>query len=298
MIYNGESVKTAVALGFFDGLHIAHMSVLDNTAAEKNGGLLPCVLLFNEHPAYVLSGREVSLLLQNEKRDEILKEKGLVSVCKNFSEIKDMSPDEFFEKILIRELDAAAVSCGYNYRFGKNGAGDTEKLKELCNKYGVKLKVCEEITADGKQVSSTRIRKLIENGEMKEANKLLGRNFGFSAEVFSGDHRGRLLGTPTINQYLPEKLTVPAFGVYVSEVYLDGKCYMGVTNIGVRPTFGLSNVRSETYILDFNGDLYGKCIELSLLEFVRPEMKFASFDELKEQIKKDEKKVRIFQKKC
>lgn len=298
MIYNGKNVKTAVALGFFDGLHTAHISVLENAAARKSDGLIPCVLLFDEHPVHALKGADVGLLLQNGKRDDILASMGLVEVCKIFNDIKDMSPEQFFENILVNELDAAVICCGYNYHFGKNGAGNTETLKKLCEKYGIKVVVSEEVTADGNAVSSTRIRNLIRAGEIQKANELLGRKFGFISEVFVGDQRGRLNGKPTINQYIPDGLVVPAFGVYASEVYIDGETYIGMTNIGSRPTFGEGSVRSETYIFDYSGDLYGKEIETALLEYIRPEIKFVSADALYEQIKEDEKKVRKFQKKC
>lgn len=298
MIYNDRKVKTAVALGFFDGLHTAHMSVLENAAGCKNDGLLPCVLLFDEHPVHALKGADVGLLLQDSKRDEILASMGLVEVCKIFNDIKDMSPEQFFDNILVNELDAAVVCCGYNYHFGKNGAGNTETLKRLCEKYGIKAVVSEEVTADGDPVSSTRIRNLIRTGEIQKANELLGRKFGFSSEVFVGDQRGRLNGKPTINQYIPDGLVVPAFGVYASEVYINGETYIGMTNIGSRPTFGEGSVRSETYILDYSGDLYGKVIEIALLDYVRPEMKFCTIEALYDQIKKDEKKVKKFQKKC
>ena len=141
--------------------------------------------------------------------------------------------------------------------------------------------------ADSLPVSSTAIRKKIENGGIEAANRMLGRCFGFTATVIDGDKRGRTWGFPTINQRLPEDMVVPRFGVYQSLVRVGGQEYKGVTNIGSRPTVGTEIVLSETHILDFNGDLYGKDAEIRLIRFIRPEQKFGSFDELVLQIKKD-----------
>lgn len=287
MIINGNKAKTAVALGFFDGVHTAHREILRKAAEMRGEGLTPCVLLFDEHPQKVLFGKDVPLLMQKERRDALLDGMGLERAVFSFSALKDLSPEDFIGKILVGELNAAAVFCGYNYRFGKNGEGDTKLLAEKCAQYGIKTVICDEVTSDGEAVSSTRIRQLIEKGEVSTANELLGSPFGFSSEVRSGDRRGRLLGTPTINQRLPEGLIVPACGVYVSSVRTENGVYTGVTDIGSRPTFDGEEIRSETFILDFNGDLYGKTVTLSLLDYIRPEMRFDSADALIAQIKKD-----------
>lgn len=287
MINNSCKKEYIIALGFFDGLHTAHKAVLNEAKKQAGDKLFPAVMLFNEHPRKVLNGDAVSSLLQNEKRDKILKNQGLEALFVPFSEIKDMSPEVFVKEILVDAFNAKGVVCGFNYRFGKNGEGDSRKLQELCEKYALSVTVCPEYAIDGETVSSTKIRKAIENGEIGKANKMLGFPFGFSAEVFSGDKRGRLLGSPTINQFLPEGLSVPKFGVYASKVYFDGKEYIGVTNIGSRPTFQGNSVRSETYIVDFNGDLYGKTVEVEIYEFLRTEKKFPDAESLKMQIALD-----------
>ena len=279
--------KTAVALGFFDGLHLAHRRVLESAAAQKDKGLTPCVLLFDDHPLHVLKGTDVPKLLQNEKRDAILREMGLTTVDCSFVRIKDDTPREFVENVLVGELNAAFVSCGYNYRFGKNGAGDADTLKALCAEHAVEVCVCPEMDADGEPVSSTAIRCAIEAGDAEKAARMMGRPFSFAAEVISGDRRGRLLGTPTVNQLLPEHLVTPRFGVYLSRVSFGGKSYTGVTNIGARPTFHAGDPRSETYILDFSGDLYGQTVETALVKYIRPVMAFDSAEALKAQIAED-----------
>ncbi len=282
-----KSVKTAVALGYFDGLHLAHRIVLESAAGQAIKGLKPCVLLFDDHPQHVLNGAYVPKLLQNEKRDEILRGMGLTSVNCSFARIKDMPPQVFVKQILAGELNAAFVSCGYNYRFGKYGAGDAAALQTLCAEYGISVCVCPELDCEGEPVSSTAIRALIEAGDMEKAAKMLGRPFSFAATVIAGEQRGRLLGTPTVNQLLPEDLVIPQYGVYVSEVRFGGKIHTGVTNIGSRPTFHAGDVRSETYILDFSGDLYGQTVETALLKYLRPVMAFGSAEALKAQIAED-----------
>ena len=276
-----------MALGFFDGLHLAHRRVLESAAAQADNGLTPCVLLFDDHPLHVLNGIDVPKLLQNDKRDALLREMGLTAVDCSFARIKDDTPREFADNILVGELNAAFVSCGYNYRFGKNGAGDAEALKALCAERGIEVCVCPEMDADGEPVSSTAIRCAIEAGDAEKAARMLGRPFSFAAEVISGDRRGRLLGTPTVNQLLPEDMVVPKYGVYVSQVTVNGKRRMGVTNIGARPTFHAGEVRSETYILDFDGDLYGQTVETALVKYLRPVMAFDSAEALKAQIAED-----------
>lgn len=279
--------KTAVALGFFDGLHTAHRRVLESAAAQRENGLLPCVLLFDDHPQHVLNGKQVPKLLQNEKRDAIIREMGLTAVGCSFARIRDFSPRAFVETVLLGELNAAFVSCGYNYRFGKNGAGDAAALQALCAEHGMEVSVCPEMDANGEPVSSTAIRRLLEDGEPEQAAKLLGRPFSFASEVIEGDRRGRLLGTPTVNQRLPEDLVIPKYGVYVSKVTFGGETRTGVTNVGARPTFHAGEVRSETYILDYSGDLYGQTVETALIKYLRPVMAFDSAEALKAQIAED-----------
>ena len=282
-----ENKKRAVALGCFDGLHVGHRAVLRAVLEKKAEGLIPTVLLFDVHPREFFTGKAVPGLLTVSDRDEILSSGGFEIYKISFAEIKDMSPREFFEKILLSELSAAFVSCGFNYSFGAGGEGNSETLGQLCEEYKTGLSVAPLVLLDGKPVSSSAIRSLILDGDIPRANKMLGRNFGFASTVFSGDHRGRLLGSPTINQYLPEKLVVPRFGVYAARVLIGGEWKTGVANVGSRPTFDGISVRSETFILDFDGDLYGKTIRTELLEFIRPEIRFSSAQELVLQIKKD-----------
>lgn len=282
-----EIKKRAVALGFFDGLHTAHMAVLNKASEQKENGFTPAILIFDKHPAEVLSGKEVKRLMTAEKRDEMLRELGFEIIRCRFEDIMNMSPEVFTEEILVKKLNAGFVCCGYNYRFGKNGGGDSALLEKLCAEKGIQTGVCSEVTVNGKTVCSTAIREAATMGDMETVRLMLGRPLEFCTSVFSGDKRGRLLGAPTANQYLPENFVIPKFGVYASLVELEGKDYPAVTNIGNRPTFDGVSLRSETYIIGFHGDLYGKFIDVKLYAFIRSEMKFDSFDALKTQIALD-----------
>lgn len=288
-------IKTerAVALGYFDGFHIGHREVLGNTLEAFERGLVPAVMLFDVPPAEAVTGKKVPRLMTDTERNEILKNSGFELLFVSFSEIRDMSPHEFAEKILRDRFNAAEVYCGFNYSFGKDGSGKSDTLISECGMLGIKAYVSDCVTSDGEQVSSGTVRKLIENGEIEKANKMLGYYFGFTSSVFTGDRRGRLLGWPTVNQYLPDGLVTPKFGVYASVALIDGEKHAGVTNIGKRPTFDGESLRSETFILGFSGDLYGRDITVRLVSFIRSEMKFSSAEALKIQIGKDEKAASV-----
>lgn len=282
--------RTAIALGFFDGLHLAHMQVIRPVLdAAREKGFVPCVLLFDKHPQSVLGYSDVPFLLTEEQRNSILDSLGVKTVFLNFSDIKNLSPEEFVQRVLVGKYNVGFVSCGYNYRFGKNAKGDVELLAALGESYGFEVRVCENTKLYNESISSSAIREAIANGDITKANRMLGRPFSFSAEVFDGDHRGRLLGAPTINQYLPQGIAVPKFGVYASVAVIDGKEMPAVTNIGNRPTFDGVSVRSETYIIDYSGNLYGKTVEVRLFDFIRAERKFADANSLKAQIASDAK---------
>ncbi|MCR5485134.1 MAG: bifunctional riboflavin kinase/FAD synthetase [Clostridiales bacterium] len=281
------SGKTAVALGNFDGLHIGHRQVLKNVLSFKNEGLLPYVLLFDEHPLTVVTGKAPKEIMQDELKSEMLTELGIGEFVIPFREIMEMSAETFVRDVLKEKLNAGAVCCGYNYRFARGGNADSAVLAELCEKYGIKTAVCGEIDFKNEPVSSTRIRKLLEDGEIEEANKMLAVPFSYRLIVTEGDKRGHILGAPTINQKFPDNFAVPKFGVYVSETEIDGEKFRAITNIGVRPTVDDKTLLSETHIIGFSGDLYGKAVKTSLLSYIRPEKKFDSLTELSEQIKKD-----------
>lgn len=284
--------RTAVALGNFDGMHVGHMAVLRVAKGFESKGLTPLALLFDEHSLKAITGTAPPMLMTADERNRIIAENGLKIKTIVFNEIKDLSPQDFVEKILVGRFGARAVCCGYNYRFGKNASGNAQTMKEICDRLELECRIAGEVDVDSRAASSTEIRKFIESGEIEKANKMLGHPFGFCTRVIDGDKRGRTLGFPTINQELPDGLVLPKFGVYQADVTVDGEHYKGVANIGRRPTVGSEKVLSETYIIDFHKNIYGEYVDIRPVRFIRPERKFSSFDELAKQIKSDAKEVR------
>ena len=278
---------TVLALGSFDGLHLGHAEILENAkqTALRNG-LLPAVMLFDVHPRLAIDGTAPPALISADKREKLLTGNGFGIVKVDFDAIRGLSPREFI--LLLKEkLCVKAVCCGFNYRYGKNGSGSAETLRQDCAQLGIQVSVGEPVMFEGGPVSSTRIRSCISCGDIERANAMLGRAFSYELEVVEGDERGRLMGFPTINQFFELDFIIPRFGVYASTVTIDGTVYPAATNIGVRPTIGTGFSHSETHIIGFDGDLYHKNVEVSLLRFLRDEMDCGSLENLICQLKKD-----------
>ena len=274
----GETAPSSLALGAFDGLHRGHMAVIRRACAPGEGGrrLQPAVFTFSRSPAgnsAVLTGRDKERLLEDAGVE--------VLYSLEFSQVKDWEAEAFVEQVLFETCAARRLCCGEDFRFGRGALGDTALLQTLCDRRGVELTVVPPVKEGGEKVSSTRIRAAVEAGDISLANRLLGRPFGFSLEVIHGNHIGTGLGTPTINQAIPEGFVLPRFGVYASWCRVGGEYFYGVTNVGVKPTVGSDRVLAETWMPEFQGDLYGKRVRVFLLEFLRPEKKFGSLEELK-----------------
>lgn len=289
-IFNKPS---AVALGTFDGLHKGHTAVIDSALALKAQGLTPCVLLFDQHPQQVLTGTAPVAILSESLRLKELDKMGVCHFVISFEEVRHLTATEFLEDVLMKRLNAKAVCCGFDYRFGHDGA-DAVELKALCQERALECKVTHAVKFEGLPISSTRIRTAIENGDLKAANAMLGRAFAYDFEVVGGKKRGRTLGVPTINQNFPQGFVIPKNGVYVSGAIVEGNRHASVTNIGSRPTFNGTTLRSETSIVDFSGDLYGCRIEVGLMKYLREEKKFDSPQALVEQIKRDIQSTREY----
>lgn len=285
-------MKRAVALGFFDGVHIGHGELFKATvrAAEEHS-LTPCVLTYAQHPSEVLSDSRISLINTVDERISLIS--GLYGISdiavRDFTEkYASLSCEEFFESILIGELDAGFVVAGFDFRFGHRGRGDAKLLKKLCKDYGIGCEIVDEVMLSGISVSSSYIRTLILGGKVGEASELLGHNHFITGEVLHGQSLGKKLGFATANQRICENIVIPKAGVYVSRVTVDGKTYPAITNIGTRPTVtDDGSVFAETHILDFSGDVYGRMMKTELISFIRAEKKFSSADELCEQISQD-----------
>ena len=274
----GETAPSSLALGAFDGLHRGHMAVIRRACAPGEGGrrLQPAVFTFSRSPA----GNSAVLTCRDKER--LLEDAGVeVLYSLEFSQVKDWEAEAFVEQVLFETCAARRLCCGEDFRFGRGARGDTALLQTLCDRRGVELTVVPPVKEGGEKVSSTRIRAAVEAGDISLANRLLGRPFGFSLEVIHGNHIGTGLGTPTINQAIPEGFVLPRFGVYASWCRVGGEYFYGVTNVGVKPTVGSDRVLAETWMPEFQGDLYGKRVRVFLLEFLRPEKKFGSLEELK-----------------
>ena len=294
-----ETVPCSLALGAFDGLHRGHMAVIHAAAAPAPGkqGLEtggpggppwePAVFTFESSP----SGNS-SVATQQDK-EKLLEAAGMRRMYSmDFSQVKDLEAEDFVRRVLLEKCRARRLCCGEDFRFGRGARGNVELLSRLCREAGAELYVAPPVLDGGEKVSSTRIRAAVEAGDIPLANRLLGRPFGYALEVIHGNHIGTGLGAPTINQAIPPHFVQPRFGVYASWARVGGRYFYGVTNIGVKPTVGSDRVLSETWLPEFSGDLYGKRVRLFLLEFIRPEKKFSSLLELKEEIGKNARQAK------
>lgn len=286
-----------IILGNFDGVHNGHCKMLDFAVEiAKKENLESIVWSFKEHPENVLATCTVTpIITTNEQKIELILARGIERVeLYDFNEVRGLTPEQFVDNILHIQYNASHVVCGHNYLFGLGGAGDVHLLQKLCKKQNMVVHICELETINGMVISSSKIRSLIAIGDMELAAKLLGRPYSISATVTHGREIGRTLGYPTINQIIDEKQCKPPNGVYVTKTIIDDKLYLSVTNVGIRPTVSGVLENFETHILDYSNDLYGKLITVEFITKIRSESKFASLDELKEQIKKDTLYARKF----
>ncbi|MBE6708309.1 MAG: riboflavin biosynthesis protein RibF [Ruminococcaceae bacterium] len=274
------------AIGNFDGVHPGHRRLFDicGDIAKKRG----CAVL-----ALTFDGLEKDggRLFTPEDRDMYLREAGADFVCSvRFSDIRDMTPEEFCDNYLMGQLSPSAVVCGENFRFGKGAAGDAAMLERLLSSHGTSLSIAKTVIADGSAVSTSRIKEALVSGDAEYAAKLLGRRYSFAYPVEEGKHLGRTIGAPTINQRFPEGMFIPRHGVYAGDVDISGTVYPCVTNIGVRPTVDDGDfVTAESYIIGYSGELYGEILRVSLTKYLRDEMRFESVDALGGQIAEDAK---------
>ena len=284
--------KRAIALGFFDGVHIGHGSLLEKTKQRAvEIGAMPSVLSFDVHPDNLVFNIEVPLINSPIGREEIIRRcYGIDNVVFiHFNKHVMCMPWQEFIDSIIDELNIGWVVVGHDFCFGYKGEGKAEKLKIYCEERGIGCDIMPPVMLDGRVVSSTYIRKLIADGDMEEAARYLGHPHTLSDTVHSGYHIGRKLGTPTINMHFPEGVIIPRHGVYAAKVYLEGgESYVAVTNVGIRPTVGNGNsVTVESHLLDYSGNLYGRQARVEFYKFLRPERRFSGFEELSTQIRRD-----------
>lgn len=284
---NRTGKDCVLALGFFDGVHIAHRDLIKAARALADERRVELgILTFGGE---IKSGTR--RIYSDAQKAEIFEALGAdFTVIYDFSAIKDMSTEEFVRKILIDELCCSVAVAGYNFRFGKGASGDAAALTALMREGGGEAHIREKITApDGEAVSSTRIRDLLALGEVKLASELLGLPYYIKGRVEKGRGEGRTLGFPTLN--MPVGEAVLKRGVYRSATAVGERIYPSLTNIGTCPTFLARPSHAETYLIDFSGDLYGEDIRVYLLDFLREEIAFSSPNELKMQINIDKNRV-------
>ena len=286
------SSRRIFVLGFFDGVHLGHQALLQACCrlAEENN-CETAAITFENHPKSLFSGT-IPLISTVSDRCRLLRHYGMAQVLTYpvTEAVMGKSWQAFLEELL--ELGAAGFVCGDDFRFGKQGLGDAEKLRVFCEERGLPCVILPEQSLAGIRISSTYIRRQIESGDMATAVRYLGHPHLLTGTVVPGKQLGRRLGFPTANLRLPEELTIPKFGVYACLCRVDGKTYAAVTNVGVRPTVSGSGITVEPWILDYEGDLYGRDITLEFYKFLRPEEKFPSLEALREQILRDARDTR------
>lgn len=292
--------KIVYALGFFDGVHLGHQALLRacrELAAES--GCDAGAVTFQQHPQTLVNGAAPKLICSFADRDALLRRYGAQEILAlPFDNALRSMPWQDFLDMLVESYAAAGFVCGYDFRFGRSGEGNASTLENYCKERNLACRVVPEQTLDGEEVSSTAIRYALQQGNFEKACAMLGHGYVLSGEVVRGRQLGSTIGIPTANLQLAEELEQPQTGVYAANAWVNGKMYFAVTNIGSRPTVGGHQVRAESWLLDFSGDIYGKNLTLELLHFLRPEQKFDSLEQLQTEIWKNAEEARKLLGKC
>lgn len=292
-----EQIKTptAIALGNFDGLHQGHQTVLEPIIRPKRDrslAIYPSVVSFTPHPREFFTGEKIKLLTPVAEKAQQLDKIGIEQlVLLPFNrELAALSPEQFVRQILVEQLQATHISVGEDFRFGNQRKGTATKLKSIATDLGIEVDLnslhkCWD-NSKSVRVSSSLIRQALANGEVERANFMLDRPYTLIGKVVTGQQLGRTIGFPTANLQLPPDKFLPCFGVYAVDILLDS-AVKGVMNIGCRPTVAGEEPTIEVHLLNWSGDLYGQTLTVNLKKFLRPEQKFSSLDDLKQQITKD-----------
>lgn len=285
-------LRRAIALGFFDGVHIGHGALLNKTRERaRELDAVPSVLSFDIHPDTLVFKKDVPLINSALGREEIIRRCYGINdvVFIHFDRHTMQMPWQDFTDNIISQLGLVWIVVGHDFCFGYRGEGTAKKLQEYCAEKNIGCDIIEPVCLDGRIVSSTYIRTLIADGDMEQAARYLGHPHTLQDTVHSGYHLGTKLGAPTINMSFPEGVIVPRHGVYAAKVYLeDGSEHIAVANVGVRPTVSdEQSVNVETHLIEFTGNLYGRQARVDFYRFLRPERKFPDFEALSRQIRQD-----------
>lgn len=279
-----DTDKIVLLLGFFDCLHKGHIKLIDK--AKKTRDVKRCKIALFTFENFDFS-KDGEVLLFDERIEKAERFGIDEIIVASFDEtFKNTSPKDFFNR-LISSLNIAAVVCGFDYTFGKNAEGNPELLKTLCAERGVELDIVPKTQSNGRKISTTLIKNLLSQGKIKEANELLGEEYSLRGSVVHGRQVGRTIGFPTVNINVPKGKFRIKSGVYKTHAIIDGVRYDAITNYGARPTFGLEEVLTETYLKGFDGNLYGKTITIVFDDYIRDIVKFYDVEELKIQLEKD-----------
>ena len=284
-----ERMDTSVALGTFDGLHMGHRRIIGRMVREA-GGMRKAVYTFSNIPASFFGGRTDALFTTREKIRS-LEEMGVdLLVLEDFdAKMAKISPEKFIER-LTGALGAKKIYAGFNYTFGAEARGTSRVLEKLAGQQGAEVSIADPVTYKGEPISSTRIREALREGDAEKAEAMLGAPYSIRGIVEGGKRLGRTIGFPTVNFYPPKHKLCPMHGVYASYAVFEGERYIGITNIGSRPTIDDGDaVNLETHMIGFNRDIYGKPIEIQLKRRLRGEVKFANVSELQHQLSRDKR---------
>ncbi len=282
--------ETAVAIGKFDGLHRGHRKLLEEILVQKKEGLAACVFTFDPTPAVLFGYSDGKELTTREEKRRLFEKLG-VDILIEFPLTKETAgifPEKFVTDILVKRMKVKFIAAGTDLSFGSKGAGNAALLEKMSASLDFAVKTIDKVSLNGKEVSSTYVRKVVESGDMKLAGELLGMPYTVGGRVVHGNRIGRKLGFPTVNLLPAANKLLPPNGVYYSRVQVGAESFCAITNIGCKPTVTDEQIIGvESYLYDFARDIYGEEIEVSLLEFKRPEAQFAGLEELRAQLQRD-----------
>ncbi len=291
--------ETAVAIGKFDGFHRGHQKLLATLRQQQEKGLKSVIFTFVPSPAAFFCGKPVRELSTLEEKRRIFDDAGVDYLIEYpfYRDVADMEPETYIKEVLVNRIHAKCVVAGEDVSYGKKGSGDYRLLQENALMYGYRVLIIDKVQYEGREVSSTYVREEVEKGNMEQVTKLLGAPYHIGGQIIHGKQLGRTIGKPTVNLTPPEEKLLPPKGVYYSYVYLhsgkgtmpyDGLRLYGITNIGTKPTVDNRSVMGvETYIYNFDNDVYGNDMEVYLLKHKRPEMCFDGIESLKAQMSAD-----------
>jgi riboflavin kinase/FMN adenylyltransferase len=288
--WGSQDPPNALTVGVFDGVHLGHRVILDRLKSSPDPST---VLTFDPHPAEVLApGTHPRLITTIDERTELLWKAGIDTVgVLDLAEIRHLEPERFVSDVLVGKLGVGYLVIGSDFQFGKDRAGNVSYLRQAGERFGFAVEVVDLVDSGG-IISSTRIRELIEAGDVASAATLLGSRFRLTNFVIDGDKRGKAIGFPTANLRPPPRKVIPGHGVYAAFAHVGGQTFPAAVNVGVRPTFGGTELLIEAFILDFDRDLYGTALTLEFVEKLRPELEFDDVEALVEHINDDVARVR------